>query len=80
MSAEGRGSIKEFAQLGIVRRRGLKDFFEAGVLLVVQNEEALVGETSLCLQCGCGEDEIADATRRVCSRAANKSVLFLGEA
>ena len=80
MSAEGRGTIKEFAQLGIVRRRGRKDLFEAGVLLFVQNEEALVGETSLCLQCGCVENEIADAARCVCSRAANESVLFLGEA
>ena len=80
MSAEGRGALKELAQLGIVRRRGRKDFFEAGVLLFVQNEEALVGETSLCLQSGGGENEITDATGVLFGRPTNERILFFGEA
>ena len=80
MSAEGRGTIKEFAQLGIVRRRCLQNLFEAGVVLFVQHEEALVGKTSLCFQRGGGENEIADAAGVLFGRPTDERVLFFGEA
>ena len=78
--AEGRRALEEPAQLGIVRRRRLQNFFEAGVLFVVHEEEALVGKTSLRFQCCSGENEIADATGILVRRSTNECILFFGEA
>ena len=80
MSAEGRGAIKEFAQLGIVRRRCLQNLFEAGVVLFVQDEEALVCEAALGFHRDGGQDEIADATGVLFGRPTNECILFFGEA
>ena len=78
--AEGRRALEEPAQLGVVRRRCLQNFFKAGVLFVVHEEEALVGETSLRFQCCSGENEIADAAGVLFSRSTNECILLFGEA